>query len=471
MQFWKIPGFAAAVIKDGQIISCDGVGVRNITDRKAVTKDTRFAVASCTKSMTSALIAMLVDDGLLDYDVPIREYIPHFRLNDPIASFQVTLRDLLCHRSGLGGHDGMWPAKISRAEFTRRLQYLKPNVPFRAKAQYSNIMYILIGHVAECVTGKSWEQLMKERIFLPLNMTESSCYTKDLYAASNHAEPYAIQNGKLYQLKPWNIDLAGPAASVNSTAGDMAKWLAMQINGGSVNGKRLIQPATFKEMHQPQSVLEDATGAVPGFASCHCYGFGWRIGQYRGFEVQKHRGEIEGFSSMQAYLPEQKLGVVLLTNLHAFCGPFLYTILYTAFDKLLGLPKINWAEKFHPLTQRNKFPTELAKCDLLPDSPAADTKLSHNPKAYTGVFQNEGYGKIHITFLNDLFYLQFQDAENLPMQHYHYETFKVNGIKEDTIIYSLPLTFLTNPQTGKVDGFLLRLEPSVNDILFKKLNI
>lgn len=469
MRFRGIPGMAAAVMANGQLILCRGWGVKSRKKGTKVTEHTRFPIASCTKSMTSALIAMLVDEGVLNYDTPVTEYIPGFRLADPVASSQVTLRDLLCHRSGLGGHDGMWPGCISRAEFVRRLRYLKPNVPFRAKAQYSNVMYILIGHIAECVTGKSWEELVRERIFAPLGMSESSCTMKGLLSSSDYAQPYGIRNGELYPMTFWDVGLAGPAASVNSSAVDMAKWLSLQMNGGVGNGRRLIEPETFREMHRPQSVLPDSSGAAEGLSSCSQYGFGWRIGQYRGLEIQKHRGEIEGFSSIQAYLPERNIGAVLLTNLHAYGGPFLYTVLYTIFDRLLGLPQIDWRKKFHPADGCSPFAPQLDVRDLLPGPPVAGTSPAHCPTDYTGVFRNGGYGDIAITFAGKGLHLRFRDSRDLPMAHHHYETFQVDGIKEDTVTYSLPLTFLTDPVTGKVDRFLFRLEPSVGDILFERI--
>lgn len=469
MRYWKVPGLSGAVIQDGETVFSGGWGVRGTETGGSVTEHTRFGIASCSKSMTSALIAMLVDDGLLDYDTPVAEYIPGFRLLDPVASAQVTLRDMLCHRTGLGGHDGMWPGSISRAEFTRRLRYLEPNAPFRSKGQYSNTVYTLIGHVAECVTGKTWEELIRERIFAPLAMTESSCSIEELRAEPDHAEPHCVRGGKILQIPTWDVNLAGPAASVNSSAADMAKWLSMQIEGGRAGNRQLIRPETFAQMHQPHISLPDSAGTLPGFSSCNLYALGWRTGQYRGFEIQKHMGKIEGFSSIQAYLPEKRIGAVFLMNLHTPSVYLLYTLLYTVFDQLLGLPGADWKKAFHPDGGPTEAMYRVNDIDLLPDPPVPGTRLSHKPEDYAGVYRSDAYGGAEVTLKDGSFRLRFRDLRDLPMNHYHYDTFKVEGVKEDTMTYSMPLTFLTDPETGAVSSFLFRLEPLVDAVLFRRV--
>lgn len=467
MEYWKVPGLAAAVVKDGEI-ALGGWGVKDAEAGGPVSEHTRFGIASCSKSMTSALIAMLVDEGLLDYDEPVRTYIPDFCLGDPVAAEQVTLRDILCHRTGLGGHDGVWPGTVSRAEFTRRLRYLQPNVPFRSMAQYSNTMYTAAGHVAECVTGKSWEELIRKRIFAPLSMAESCCTMAEFLASEDRAQPHYIRKLKPVPVAPWNVDLAGPAASVSSTAADMVKWLGLHIGGGSWNGRRLISPGTFREMHRPHVYLPDSAENLPGFSSCDLYALGWRTGHYRGFEIQKHMGKIEGFSSIQAYLPEKKLGAVFLVNLHILCVPFLHTLLYTAFDRLLGMPSVDWSAKFHPQGGLTEEMYRRNSIDLLPGKPVPGTRLSHAPEEYAGVYRSEGYGGAEVTVENGVFALRFRDLSGLPMTHYHYDTFRVDGVKEDTLTFSAPLTFLTDPETGAVDSFRFRLEPMVDDIVFRR---
>ena len=220
MKYWKVPGLSVSIVKEGALPYAKGFGVRNDTSQP-VDAHTQFCIASCSKAMTSAIIAMLVSQGKLSYDTPIRKYLPAFTLVDAKASEKVTLRDLLCHRSGLGGHDGIWPVKENLSQFTSRFKFLQPSAPYGTKAQYSNIMYGLAGHVAEVVTGKDWNSLVHEYLFAPLSMSESSCQAAQLISASNHADPYQVINGKLTALPVWNVDTVAPAASVNTTAQDM----------------------------------------------------------------------------------------------------------------------------------------------------------------------------------------------------------------------------------------------------------
>ena len=243
---WGVPTLALSVVREGMEPFTAAFG--DIAEKgRTADAHTAFCIASCSKAMTSALAAMLVSEGKLNYDTPVVEYLPSFALADPEASENTTLRDILCHRTGLGGHDGIWPVPETLDQFTRRFRYLLPSAPFRKKAQYSNIMYALAGRLCEQVTGKDWSALMHEYIFSPLKMDESSCTADRLTRSGNWAVPHQVIEGRLTSLSVWNTDTVAPAASVNSTAADMTRWLDFLVRKGeTAEGKRLIEESVFE---------------------------------------------------------------------------------------------------------------------------------------------------------------------------------------------------------------------------------
>ena len=312
-----------------------------------MTEDSKFCVASCSKSMTGVLIAALVDRGYLDLDTPVCNYVPEMKMWDAEASARMSLRDMLCHRTGLGGYDVIWPNEEGRGHTAERLRYLKPNKPFREVSQYSNLIYIMIGYVAERVTGRPWSELMKEYVFDPIGMDRTCCLASEILEDQDHAEPYQVIDGKVTKLPFWNMNMAGPAASVNSTARDMAKWIRFHMNGGkNERGEQIISEEIFRQIHQPQIAYNDSGRPDEDFYSCDGYGLGWRIGRYRGIWLQKHGGKIDGYSTLQMYLPEEKVGFILMMNLHTPSDPVFYPIVYSMMDSIFGLDEIDWDKRF-----------------------------------------------------------------------------------------------------------------------------
>ena len=216
MDYWKVPGCAISVLKDGKQFESTGFGYRNKEENLPVTADTQFGIASISKSMTSALIAVLVGKGILDYDEPVTTYAPKLIMNDPRAG-SMTLRDMLSHKTGFGTHDALWPGDRSREELAESMKYIKPCSNFRGEPIYSNVIYALIGYVAECAANETWDNLMQKYIFDPLKMERTNCSVNIMKKDFNFAVPYRYRNGRLNPLKIWNLDMAGPAASVNST--------------------------------------------------------------------------------------------------------------------------------------------------------------------------------------------------------------------------------------------------------------
>jgi CubicO group peptidase (beta-lactamase class C family) len=467
MDYWKIPGCAISVLKDGKLYDSMGFGYRNMEGNLPVTADTQFGIASISKSMTSALIAVLADKGILSYDEPVTTYAPKLIMYDPKAK-NMTLRDMLSHKTGFGTHDALWPGDKSREELAESMKFIKPCTDFRGEAIYSNVIYALVGYVAECAVSETWDDLMQKYIFDPLYMHRTNCSVNIMKKDINFAVPYRYRNGRLNPLNIWNLDMAGPAASVNSTANDMAKWLKMHIDGGKTQyGSMLIKPETFKEMHSVQSVFSESLGKDGEFYECNNYAMGWRTGYYKGRSFHKHTGKIEGYSSIQAFLPEAGIGAAILINLHSPSVSFMYGVLYTLLDEMLGEKYEDWAGKFHG----DELPTEetYRDCDAnyFKEEQVPGTYPSLPLNEYAGTYYDKGYGTININYENNVLYMQYRDM-NIPLKHYHHDVFRADDVLEDVFLISLPLTF--NLKSGAAESVSVRFEEMVPDIVFNKDN-
>lgn len=466
MNYWKVPGVSIAVIKDGSLMQSIGLGFRNVEKNLPVTADTQFGIASCSKSMTSALISILVDKGILNYDEPVTTYAPKLVMQDP-AALNMTLRDILSHMTGFGTHDALWPGEMNRDDLAGRLRYIKPCSDYREKAIYSNVMYSLAGYVAECATGETWDDLMKKYIFAPLGMERTNCSVDEMKKDTDFSLPYRVKNLKFCALDLWNVDLAGPAASVNSTANDMARWLMMHIAGGKKeDGTALIKKDTFKEMHSVLSSLEDSIGRGEGFYECSDYSMGWRRGLYKGHAFYKHTGKIEGFSSIQSFLPDDGAGVVILTNLHSPTVPFMYSTLYTILDEILGEQTENWVDKFH----WEELPKEedYHDCELsyFTEEQIPGTHPTLPLTNYEGTYHDKGYGTVKIIYENNHIYMSYRDM-NICLKHFHNDVFRADDVLEDIFTISLPVSF--HIEKGIVKSVAVRFEEMVPDIIFTKI--
>ncbi len=466
MNYYDIPGCAMAVL-DGEETTLLSFGTADIETGAPFGPDTVSGIGSCTKSMTAALALRLEEEGALDIDAPIVSYVPGFALWDEHATALCTLRDLLCHRTGVAGHDGAWPDNaISRVDFLRRLRYLAPNASFRTIAQYSNVMYAAAGGVLEAVTGKKWETLMEELLFRPLGMTHTHCLMGDAEKEDDLAAPHRWDHG-LRRIPRWNIDQAGPCGSVMSTARDMARWLSFHIQGGlAPDGGALLAPAHFLNMHAPQILMDYPH--VRGGRSLG-YGLGWRVMEYHGHIVQQHTGKIEGYSAFQFYLPGLGKGAVYLQNLHAPDNPFIFAVQGWLLDAFTGRPEEDWHRVY--TERRAHAPEDMyhhLEHDFMPETVIPGTKPSRRPEAYCGLYTHPGYGEFRVREEGGRLLLDERGVRGLVLAHVHYDTFRAEGVKEDTDLYTLPLTFFAGPD-GAIAGFTFPLEPKVAPLVFRRV--
>jgi CubicO group peptidase (beta-lactamase class C family) len=447
---WEVPGAAIAVVKDDKIILAKGYGVRSLGQTAAVNERTIFAIGSSSKAFTAAALAMLVDEGKIKWDDPVKKHLPGFELYDPYASKEMTIRDLLCHRSGLARGDLMWyGSTYGRDEILRRTRYLKPSWSFRSQFGYQNLMYLAAGQIIPVVTGKSWDDFIKERFFKPLGMTSSGTSIDDFKSSDNVATPHAKIDNKVVPI-PWrNIDNIAPAGSINSNVIEMAAWVRLQLGAGSFAGQRLLSSGAIGEMHKSHTIIPFDPPWSLIFHDAHFlnYGLGWFLSDYRGRKVIEHGGNIDGMSALVAMIPEENLGLVILTNLN---GNDLRTALkLRIFDSFLGGELKDWSA-IHLKTMKGYEAQSKAAEKKQNDERIKDTKPSLAFDKYEGTYRDEMYGDVKVTQdESGKLVVRYGQAFTGDLEHWHYDTFQVKW-RDRTLGKGL-LTFDLNAQ-GKVDS-------------------
>lgn len=416
---WQVPGVAVAIVKDDKVVYLEGHGVREIGKPEPITPDTLFAIASVTKSFTAAAVAAMVEDGKMAWDDPVRKHLKFFRLSDPLASEQASLRDLLCHRTGLAGHNELWgDSPWGREELVRRAGFLKLSQPFRTTWQYQNLMYLAAGMAAGAANKSSWEELVQKRLFNPLGMTGANFSARTTERTPNHASPH--RNGKVIPFR--DLDVAGPFVSINASARDMAKWVRFQLGDGTFDGKRVMSEAQIKEMHTPQIAMNRQHELLESLLPEHdffTYGLGWFVNDYRGHVLVWHSGDIDGFSALVTLVPKSKLGIVILSNLD---GSYMrYALQYNLLDNLFGLPKTDWNA-----WQKDTFEKVMAKmragAKAMEDGRQKGTKPSLELPAYVGTYEEPAYGKVVISLSKGALQLRWNQF-NGPLSHFEHDTF------------------------------------------------
>src|SRR6266516_8031805 len=366
MKEWHVPGLAIGVIQDGRPVLLKGYGFRDMEHQLPVTPRTPMAIGSNSKSFTVVLMGMLVDSGKLDWDKPVRDYLPDFQLHDELASQEMTPRDLVTHRSGLPRHDLFWyGGSLGREEMYRRLRYLEPNVSFRSRWQYQNLMFMTAGYLVENRTGRSWDDLIRERVFAPLEMTRSNTSVRDLPAADDAALGYVWRDCPaekaagmvgtagaagagapsstecgLVQVPYRNIDAVGPAGSINSDVEEMLHYIQFHIDSGRYNGRAILSKENANLMETPQMLVGDQE-IWPDELGVATYGLGLSVTSYRGRKLVQHGGGIDGFISQMSWLPKERIGIMVLTNMSGD-NPAPNIVTRNVIDRLLGSAPIDW---------------------------------------------------------------------------------------------------------------------------------
>ncbi|MCW5852762.1 MAG: serine hydrolase [Anaerolineae bacterium] len=463
---WKVPGAAVGIVKEGEVIVCDGFGQRDVAQNEPVTAETVFPIGSCTKAFTAMSVGLLVDEGKLDWDRPVKDYLPAFRLYDSFATDRMTPRDLLTHRSGLPRHDLMWYAsRFNRRQLFDRLRYLEPTRDLRVAFQYQNIMYAVAGLLVSEVTGMTWEEFVQTRIFNTLDMGRSNLSTAQTLQMSNIAQPYLERQDEIKAIPYYQVgenDAIGPAGSINSCVADMVKWLKVHVNHGKVGEGQFISEASLVQMHSPQMVMGDFGGLGRVGLKLGLYGMGWMIHSFQGRTLVHHGGNINGFSALTSLLPEENVGVVVLTNLNATFTTFILS--FALYERLLGLTLTDWSAQFRPLYTEIKAAQQKSK-DKLASDRRTDTQPSHPLAAYLGDYEHPGYGVISIQPVDHGLQMVLNDKFTFPLEHYHYDYFEAYFEEFDE---KFNLSFLTDLK-GNIVQLVTQMQPGVKPIVFDRM--
>ena len=444
---WGVPGIGLAIIRNDSLIYTRGYGVRELGKPEPVTAQTVFAIGSSSKAFTAASIAMLVDEKKVSLDASPATYIPGFQLYDSYASRELSVRDLLSHRSGLARGELSWYGSPNdRDEIVRRVRYLKPSWSFRSQFGYQNLMYITAGQVVAKVSGKSWDDFVRDRIFVPLGMSSSSTTIRNLSAQPDVAQPHAEVQGVVRSI-PWrNIDNAGPAGSINAPVADMAQWVRLQLNRGKFGGKQLISTRMIDEMQQAHTVIRTDSAARANNPESHLqsYGLGWFLQDYRGRLAVHHGGNIDGFSALVAMLPEEKFGIVLLTNMNG--TPLPTALMQRIFDLQLKASPRDWSGE--ALKRRDAQRVRAVQAQARADSQRVpNTKPSLPLSAYAGTYSDSLYGDLKIREEGGKLALSYGPSWNGVLEHWHFDTFRVRF--DTPVLPPVPVMFRLNA-AGKV---------------------
>ncbi|HSJ13135.1 MAG TPA: serine hydrolase [Longimicrobiales bacterium] len=450
---WEVPGLAVAIVEDGRTVLARGYGVRETGTDARADEHTLFAIASNTKAFTVAALAMLVDEGKLDWDDRVRDHLPWFELYDPYVSAEMRIRDLLSHRSGLGTFSGdlLWyGTPYSPEEVVRRTRLLPAAGPFRASYGYSNLMFIAAGEVVRAASGKPWEQFVRERILDPLGMRRTVLSTDALAQRDNVATPHKTWAGTSTPI-PWqNWNTMGAAGSIISSVSDMAEWLKLQLGGGvTAGGDTLFAPAqqwTMWTMHTPQAVPASSRELYPS-TNFRGYALGWALNDYLGRRIVSHGGGYDGMYSRVVLVPEAKLGMVVLTNSMTGIST---AITNRILDAYLGGEERDWSALLLE-RERRANTREAERRAAVVRQTVAGTRPSLPLDAYAGTYVGAMYGDATVTLEDGGLVLRLLPNPELvaDLRHLQFDTFVVEWRRTWAWFESGVAQFILDP-AGKV---------------------
>jgi len=436
---WNVPGLALAIVKDDKVVYERGYGVRDLETKEPVDRNTIFSIASTTKAMTVACLGMLVDEGKISWDDPVTKYLPSFQVYDPWVTRELTIRDLLTHRSGLSRGDLLWYASpYDRKEVIERVRKLEPTWSFRSHYGYQNIMYITAGEVVGAASGSSWDEFIRTRLFGPLAMERSSTSISALKGVKNVATPYELEDGKLVKVTWPNYDNLGGAGAVNSSVHDMAQWVRMNLAQGMYDGKRILSEKVIREVQSAQMVQrrDSLTRALFPMSNLDAYGLGWGLQDYYGKLLVTHSGWLDGMRTRVALLPQLNVGVVVIMN-----GPrarLHQALALWILDRYLGAEQRDWvAIQWADLQRSDAQAAESRK--KREESRIPGTSPAHSLDEYAGTYTHDMYGDMTISKEADGLRVVFGPFYRGRLEHRHFETFQVNwdeaGLGWDDLLF------------------------------------
>jgi CubicO group peptidase (beta-lactamase class C family) len=404
---WQIPGVAVCVVKDGKVVVMKGYGVKEMGTNNKVDENTLFMIGSNSKAFTATALAMLATDKKLSLDSPVIKYLPDFKLYDPWVTKEANIRDLLCHRLGFETFQGdfiYFDSDLTTAEVRQKFSKVKPLYSFRSRWGYTNAAFMTAGEIIPKVSGQTWAEFLKEKIFTPLDMTNTLALSKDIHTASNKATAHTVAQGVLKKIPYGNIDNLAAAGSISSSINDMSHWVMVQLNNGKYNDKQVIPTETIAQTWRPHSILGNG-GHPLNRAHFSLYGLGWFLQEYSGRKIVAHTGGVNGFVTSVTLLPEEKLGIIVLTNTDA--NNFYESLKNEIMDAYLGLPYRNYSKAnltAYKINQQKEAKWLSEKQEAVADNTPTTLPLA----SYAGNYEHEVYGKMTIAMENKKLVARFE---------------------------------------------------------------
>ena len=471
MRTFEVPGLALAIVKDDGVVLAKGYGVRKLGEATPVDARTLFGIASNTKAFTATALGLLVEEGKLEWDAPVVRYLPAFAMWDPFVTREITVRDLLVHRSGLGLGAGdllWWPeSTYDRKEIARRLRFIRPATSFRAGYAYDNVLYLIAGELIETISGQAWEDFVATRILARVGMTGSNVRHSAAAAGGNVATPHAPVDGKVRAIRPFESDNTNPAGGINSSAEDMAKWLRVQLSGGKLaDGSRLFSAQTARQLTSivtPIPIGDPPPELPPLKMNFHGYALGFDIRDYRGHKIVMHTGGLPGYVSRVAMIPDLNVGVAVLTNQES--GEAFDSIAYRVLDHYLGAPAFDWIDGF--TKTRARAEAALAQAEGRGTASRDAASRPSLPLAnYAGSYRDAWYGDVTIAEDGGKLVMRFSHTPALAgdLEHWQHDTFiarwRDRELRADAFV-----TFALNPD-GSIDEVKMRAVSPATDFSF-----
>lgn len=454
---WNAPGIGVGIVYKDKLIFAKGYGYRDYDKKLPVTANTLFQIGSNTKLFTSTAVGLLVNEKMLDWDQPVKNYVPSIQFYNNELNNTVTMRDMLAHRTGISRHDLIWyKSDFTRKKLFEKLKFLEPSQPIRQGFIYNNLMYCASGYVIELLTQKTWEEFVKEKIFAPLEMNSTVFSIQDMLKQPDYFVPFNEKRDTtiLYKIPYYEDQSAvGPAGSIISNINDMSKWLIVQMNRGKYNEKQIIPEDVIKATLTPAIANDNSTSLNKGYLELlsPTYGMARNIASYKGHLITYHGGDLNGIHSQVSFMPTDSIGVIVFT-IGDHTSPLYNTISFNIYEKLLGLDETPWSER--RLTDRisgkqaEKEGRSKAGLDQV-----KNTKPSHVIEDYAGIFEHPAYGDLNISLKENQLQFDFHKII-LPLNHYHYDRFDTPDDENDG---KWSVNYLTNPQ-GEIDKLVMPVD-------------
>lgn len=470
----KVAGYSVAVVYKDKVLYTKGFGYRDFENKKPVTPNTLFAIGSSSKAFTAAILGQLEKEGKLKLDDLARTHLPELEFKYDYMNTGITIRDMMCHRTGLSRFDYSWYLfnTSNRDSMIQRIKYMEPNAKLRQKFQYNNFMFLAQGMIAEKITEKSWEDNIQQRFFAPLKMTRSNTNIFTTEKDADASLPYTIDDKFAIKKVPYyNINGMGPAGSINSCANDMANWVSTWIMGGKFNGTEIIPASYVREASSSQMIVSAGRPAAHPDILFSNYGLGWFLESYRGHYLVEHGGNIDGFSASVAFYPSDSIGIVVLTNQNGSAATGIVRNIIS--DKLFALEPIPWN------ADAKKEMDAMMELDKKAEKPGdtlqvKNTRPSHPLGDYAGLYGNPAFSEFKVTYKNDTLFT-FIAGKKMWLKHYHYDVFEFKSAdkKDDTESIGDGHFFLNfgTANSGKIESASIEMDEPGKPTVFSRQSI